>query len=450
VQSNHAGQDFSATPVTFQDNVWIEDIDSSGTQLYSEYGWGWSESGPVSPYSGTRALYSPIASGMHRHAAINADVGDRLTLEAGDVIYAHVWLDPDNLPRSLLIGFQDSDGDNSNDRRVYWGENLLITNYGEDGTVTRLPMGELPAAGGWVRLEVSAADLDLEGETLRGYGLYAYDGRVAFDQIGKSSEPDEPLIEYSISGQVVSDGVGLAGVEMTSAAGAACTPSDTNGDYRCDVAQGWSGGIAPAASGYSFEPAEHRFENVQSNHAGQDFSATPVTFQDNVWIEDIDSSGTQLYSEYGWGWSESGPVSPYSGTRALYSPIASGMHRHAAINADVGDRLTLEAGDVIYAHVWLDPDNLPRSLLIGFQDSDGDNSNDRRVYWGENLLITNYGEDGTVTRLPMGELPAAGGWVRLEVSAADLDLEGETLRGYGLYAYDGRVAFDQIGRGSQL
>jgi hypothetical protein len=41
---------------------------------------------------------------MHRHAAINADVGDRLTLEAGDVIYAHVWLDPDNLPRSLLIG----------------------------------------------------------------------------------------------------------------------------------------------------------------------------------------------------------------------------------------------------------------------------------------------------------------------------------------------------------
>jgi hypothetical protein len=121
---------------------------------------------------------------------------------------------------------------NSDDRRVYWGENLLITNYGEDGTVTRLPMGELPAAGGWVRLEVPAADLDLEGETLRGYGLYAYDGRVAFDQIGKSSEPDEPLIEYRISGQVVSDGVGLAGVEMTSAAGAVCTPSDANGDYQ--------------------------------------------------------------------------------------------------------------------------------------------------------------------------------------------------------------------------
>jgi hypothetical protein len=259
---------------------------------------------------------------------------------------------------------------------------------------------------------------------------------------------DDPLPAYSISGQVTADGVGLADVAMTSAEGAVCTTTDIGGYYSCEVDQGWTGSIVPVAAGYGFDPTELAYADVQSNADGQDFAAVALQSEDSVWIEDADPASMRIVSEYGWGWSGSGPVAPYSGAAALYSPVVSGQHRHAAVNASAADSLVLEAGDRIYVYVWLDPEHLPRSLLLGFQDSDGVDVNEHRAYWGENLLLPGYGVDGTASRLPMGALPAAGGWVRLEVAAADLDLASATVKGLGLYAYDGRVAFDQIGKSS--
>ncbi|MBK1631891.1 hypothetical protein CKO31_14330 [Thiohalocapsa halophila] len=451
VQADLVAEDYAA--IAMDDTVWIEDADPASMRLYSEYGWGWSESGLVSPYSGNRAVYSPVNSGEHRHAANGASAAESLTVEAGDRLYVYVWLDPENMPRSLMLTFQDDSGlASSGDHRPYWGEDLILHRLGgEVGTAARLPMGDLPSAGGWVRLEVPAADLNLEGETLISYGVYAYGGRLAFDQLGKSSVPVEPVTGYSISGQVTSGGVGLSGIEMASADGAVCTATDANGDYSCEVTQGWSGSIAPTASGYSVEPAQRTFADVQSDVTAQDFTATAVASQDTVWIEDADPASMRLYSEYGWGWSESGLVSPYSGNRAVYSPVNSGEHRHAANGASAAESLTVEAGDRLYVYVWLDPENMPRSLMLTFQDDSGlASSGDHRPYWGEDLILHRLGgEVGTAARLPMGDLPSAGGWVRLEVPAADLNLEGETLISYGVYAYGGRLAFDQLGKSNQ-
>jgi hypothetical protein len=47
-----------------------------------------------------------------------------------------------------------------------------------------MPMGELPAAGQWVRLEVPAALLGLEGKALKGISFSLYDGRATWDYTG--------------------------------------------------------------------------------------------------------------------------------------------------------------------------------------------------------------------------------------------------------------------------
>jgi hypothetical protein len=49
-------------------------------------------------------------------------------------------------------------------------------------------MGAIPAAGQWVRLEVPASQVGLEGRTIKGMAFSLYGGRATWDEAGKSSE----------------------------------------------------------------------------------------------------------------------------------------------------------------------------------------------------------------------------------------------------------------------
>lgn len=69
--------------------------------------------------------------------------------------------------------------------RAYWGANLV--NWGWDGTASRRYMGPLPATGQWVRLEVPASAVGLEGKTLNGMAFTLYDGKAIWDKAGKSN-----------------------------------------------------------------------------------------------------------------------------------------------------------------------------------------------------------------------------------------------------------------------
>ena len=46
-------------------------------------------------------------------------------------------------------------------------------------------MGTLPAAGRWVRLEVPAAQVGLEGRTVNGMAFTLHGGRATWDYAGK-------------------------------------------------------------------------------------------------------------------------------------------------------------------------------------------------------------------------------------------------------------------------
>ncbi|HEX8472944.1 MAG TPA: hypothetical protein VF666_02840 [Pyrinomonadaceae bacterium] len=53
--------------------------------------------------------------------------------------------------------------------------------------MSRRYMGALPTAGQWVRLEVPASQVGLEGHSLRGMSFLLYGGRATWDRAGKST-----------------------------------------------------------------------------------------------------------------------------------------------------------------------------------------------------------------------------------------------------------------------
>lgn len=120
-------------------------------------------------------------------------------------------------------------------------------------------------------------------------------------------------------------------------------------------------------------------------------------------------------------------------------PAGTGLRQHFFVNATA--RLAIAAGQRLFAWVWLDPENPPRSLMLQWNV---DGNWEHRAYLGENLI--GFGADGTPSRRPLGALPALGSWVRLTVSAADVALEGMNLAGMAFAVFDGRAAFGAAGR----
>jgi len=148
--------------------------------VYSDGGdsWSWVTANPA-PYSGTVAHQSAIAAGLHEHYFDWANA--TLEVAAGDSLYSYVYLDPVNLPSEIMLHWNDG----SSEHRAYWGANNIP--YCTDGTASRRYMGALPAAGQWVRVQVPASAVALEGSTLKGMTFSVYNGRATWDYAGKSS-----------------------------------------------------------------------------------------------------------------------------------------------------------------------------------------------------------------------------------------------------------------------
>jgi hypothetical protein len=336
-----AGFSVTAPP---SDVVWSEDSVPQGAVPTGENeNWTWVSANPT-PYSGALAHQSAIAGGMHQHYFYWANP---LTVNAGDALVVYVYLDPVNLPSEVMLQWNDG----SWDHRAYWGANQL--NWGTDGTSSRYNMGALPPAGQWVRLEVPASLVGLEGRTLNGMSFSLSGGRATWDHAGKSG--------------------------------------------------------APAAPG------------------------------DVVWAEDNVPAGAVVTGENeSWNWVSSNPA-PHSGTFAHQSALVSGMHQHYFYWASP---LTINAGDLLVTYVYLDPANPPSEVILQWNDG----SWEHRAYWGANQL--NWGTSGTNSRYSMGTLPPVGQWVRLEVPASLVGLEGASINGMAFGLFGGRATWDHAGKSS--
>ena len=85
-------------------------------------------------------------------AAMTEIAGQKPRVGDGDVLFAHVWVDPANPPREIMLQwFGDGAGW---DHRAFWGEDVIA--WGVPGTVRRHRVGDLPATDHYVRIAVPA------------------------------------------------------------------------------------------------------------------------------------------------------------------------------------------------------------------------------------------------------------------------------------------------------
>src|SRR5947209_13807590 len=106
---------------------------------------------------------------------------DSLSVSTGYILYAYVYLDTAHPPTEIMLSW----GTNNWEHRAYWGANNIT--YGTNGTASRYYAGSLPAAGQWVRLEVPAKAVGLEGAAVQGMCFSQFGGRATWDNSGTSS-----------------------------------------------------------------------------------------------------------------------------------------------------------------------------------------------------------------------------------------------------------------------
>jgi RHS repeat-associated protein len=162
--------------------AWVDDALPAGAVVDSYGGdnWTWVAGPEPAPYSGTVSHQSAVAAGIHQHFFIGAT--QTLQVGVGDRLYAYVYLDPANMPSEVMLQWYSSEG--GWEHRAYWGADNII-DWGTNGTASRRFMGPLPPAGQWVRLEVDASAVGLEGKTLNGMAFTLFGGRANWDRAGK-------------------------------------------------------------------------------------------------------------------------------------------------------------------------------------------------------------------------------------------------------------------------
>ena len=174
----------NAPPAEPREVVWVDDDFPPGAEVKSDgerSQWIARGEGPVS--SGERSLRR---AGQGLHQVFFAKCSRPLTISAGDKLFAYVYLDPKDPPRALMLQYHTDEWHN----RANWGDADLIP-FGAKGTTEKVQMGELPATGRWVRLEVRAAQLGLRpGTQITGLALTQFDGTAWWDKAGIVSVND--------------------------------------------------------------------------------------------------------------------------------------------------------------------------------------------------------------------------------------------------------------------
>ncbi|MDB5349022.1 MAG: hypothetical protein JWN86_269 [Planctomycetota bacterium] len=156
--------------------TWLDDAVPAGATVGSDGGDAWTWGAGATPHSGSVDHRSNLASGEHQHFFTGA--ASPLSVNAGDTLYAWVYLDPANPPKELMLQWNDGTWSH----RAYWGSDLIA--WGTSGTASRYRAGILPAAGGWAQLSVPAAAVGLEGRSVRGMAFTLYGGQATWDDAG--------------------------------------------------------------------------------------------------------------------------------------------------------------------------------------------------------------------------------------------------------------------------
>lgn len=441
--------------------VWVDDTlpeDAQASPPHTNYfndgsirsvdePWVWVNGNPT-PFSGSAAHQSPAREGIHSQSFTNAS--STMEVHPGDTLYAYVYLDPENPPNEIMLQWSD----NCLEHRAFWGQDIIP--YGVPNTSGRVNMGPLPPTGQWVRLAVPAGALRLEGAKVNGMSFVLNNGAATWDYAGRSGVPSSgdsmpPIVFLSAppNNKTITGTLILAADASDDQSGVASVQFQLDGANL---------GAAETAEPYRFTwdstettDGPHTLGAVAIDGAGNvGYSALVNVVVSNstqqgvnvIWMDDSVPAGATTSENAGdsWTWTNNNPT-PISGTMAHESCVTAGLHYHYFYDAT--DSLTINPGDVLFTYIYLDPANMPSQVMLEWCDG---NSWSHTAYWGANLIAS--GVDGTASQYFVGPLPPAGQWVRLEVPASAVRLEGTVVTGMYFTLYDGRATWDFTGRRS--
>ena len=179
-----------ALTVLRQEVVWVDDELPAGAQPQGDTPWRFVTKGEGPVFSGEKSS-TRTATGLSQHFFTGANPG--LKIGDGDILFAYVYLDPANPPKSIMLQFNDG----SWDHRMNWGDEDAIP-FGVKNTVAKRVGGLLPKLGEWVRLEVNASDVGLApGATLNGWAFTQFGGTCHWDRAGVVSRSTPVPTEFN-------------------------------------------------------------------------------------------------------------------------------------------------------------------------------------------------------------------------------------------------------------
>ena len=168
------------------EEIWFEDgfpeganVESSGgppLQLIAP------ENGAV--YSGKLALRRKVDAQIAQDFFAK---GAKLRVPDSGKFFAYCYLDPEDPPQAIMIQFHTNAWKN----RAVWGDQEKI-NFGKPDTTEKVHMGDLPATGQWVRLEMEAKQLGLDaGTEVSGFAFTQFSGTITWDHFGVVYQVDK-------------------------------------------------------------------------------------------------------------------------------------------------------------------------------------------------------------------------------------------------------------------
>ena len=168
------------------------------------------------------------ATGLHAHGFLAAPIG--FEIRPSESLFAYVYLSLEDMPETVMLRFHDGD---SWEHRAFWGADKI--GEGQPDSPARQYMGELPAAGKIVRLEVPARKLDLEGRRIYGVSYALFGGNAVWGPTGSL-----PPAQKRVTELVVTEAALLRPLSPT--------PSGTEAD--AEALARWSGKFQLSRDGY--------------------------------------------------------------------------------------------------------------------------------------------------------------------------------------------------------
>lgn len=151
------------------EKVWIDDSVPEESQTGGF--WIWDEK---IKFSGKVSHTESARPGLHQHWFKSKDP---IIISEGSIIIQHVYLDPQDTPKGIMLKFWLENG---KEVGVYWESEEETFVIGLDEPVWYY--GDLPKVGEWKALKIYAEDLLIEGKGLLGISFFNMNGKVYWDR----------------------------------------------------------------------------------------------------------------------------------------------------------------------------------------------------------------------------------------------------------------------------